>query len=160
MVIGGFAVSAHNYSRATNDIDLMGKKGDRSKWNELLQVRKYSAIEQPEAFAQWAPPLGSSFMNLDIMFVNEQTFSQMWADSRETLIAGLPVRVTSLDHLIALKLHALRHGGKHRVFKDMSDVVYLIDINQIDVRSEHFRNLCLKYGTQEIYERLRGSSNT
>jgi hypothetical protein len=63
--------------------------------------------------------------------------------------------VPGLDHLLAFKLHAAP-SAPHRELKDLTDAVYLIDANQIDVKSEHFQKLCLKFGTQEIYERLSG----
>ncbi|MGH7319304.1 MAG: hypothetical protein ACRELA_06720 [Candidatus Rokuibacteriota bacterium] len=38
--------------------------------------------------------------------------------------------------------------------KDLTDVTQLVEANRLDVRAEPFRALCLKYATQEIYERI------
>ena len=34
------------------------------------------------------------------------------------------------------------------------DVLSLVDVNRIDVRSDKFRSLCDKYGDAKIYERI------
>jgi len=64
----------------------------------------------------------------------------MWVGSIERQIMSAPVRIPNLDHLLALKLHAARYAP-WRKFKDMSDIVYLTEANQIDVKAESFE-LC------------------
>jgi len=42
--------------------------------------------------------------------------------------------------------------------KDYVDVTYLMEFNKVDPKAAWFRDICLKYGTPEIYESLRGKS--
>ena len=50
---------------------------------------------------------------------------------------GLPpdARVVSLEHLLALKCHAIKHGHPGRVEKDVDDVLGLVRANLLDVTS-------------------------
>ena len=59
-----------------------------------------------------------------------------------------------LEHLIALKLHALKHGRIERYLKDYLDVEGLVRANKIDLRQEKVRELFLKYGTLDVYEKI------
>ena len=45
----------------------------------------------------------------------------------------------------------------HRFLKDFLDVENLIRINGLDVKSENVRQLFLKYGTVELYEKVSRS---
>jgi hypothetical protein len=155
IVIGGLAVCEHGYSRQTEDLDLLLCSSDRARWEELLKSSGYSLFSTTPTFSQWEPKPESVAKRLDLMYVNETTFEKMWRSSVERQLIGANVRIPCLDHLFALKLHAARHAPWRRI-KDMGDIVYLIDANQIDVKTENFRKLCLEFGTQEIYEQLRG----
>jgi len=59
--------------------------------------------------------------------------------------------VPSLFNLIALKLHSIKHNPKIREQKDFPDIVNLININKVNVEKKDFRELCLKYGTEGMY---------
>jgi predicted nucleotidyltransferase len=88
------------------------------------------------------------------MLVNASTFAKMVYEAETDTLEGQIVKLPSLDHLLALKLHALKNARGIRVLKDMDDVANLITNNRIDVRSTQFRELVLKYGTAELYEKL------
>ncbi|MFA6543102.1 MAG: hypothetical protein WCS99_01670 [Limisphaerales bacterium] len=60
-----------------------------------------------------------------------------------------------MNHLLALKLHAIRHTRATRGVKDMGDIVTLIETNQLDVATLEFRALCEQYGTPEAYESIQ-----
>jgi len=89
--------------------------------------------------------------------VREKTFQPMFAASREVDLYGTHSRIPSLEHLLALKIHALKNTRLHRFLKDFLDVENLIRINQLDIKSENVRQLFLKYGTVELYEKVSRS---
>ena len=62
----------------------------------------------------------------------------------------------SLQHLIAMKLHAIRQNPTQREPKDLQDIFELIAENGVNVQEKSFRELCLKYGTQELYQKIVG----
>ena len=70
-------------------------------------------------------------------------------------IAGENFIVPSLNHLVALKLHAIKYNPKIREYRDLADIMELIRINKVEVKDREFKNLCLKYGTEELYNKIR-----
>ena len=64
--------------------------------------------------------------------------------------------IPSLFHLIALKLHAVKNNPLGREFIDLRDIVSLIEKNHLNVKDEAFRDLCITYGSKEIYGQLVG----
>src|SRR4051812_17539964 len=105
LVIGGYAVAAHGHTRTTFDVDFLVLNENRQAWIERLTASGLSKTAETNAFAQFSQKEGDGF---DLMFVNTPTFEQMWDASEERSFCGAVARVPSVDHLIALKLHALK----------------------------------------------------
>ncbi|MCG3205017.1 MAG: hypothetical protein KCHDKBKB_01734 [Elusimicrobia bacterium] len=93
--------------------------------------------------------------DIDFLFTDEETLKAVIRDGQEITISGEPFIVPSLDHLIAMKLHAIKQNPERRELKDLLDIAALIKENNIDIESDSFRNLCLQYGSQKSYEKLR-----
>ena len=143
----------YGYPRATQVTDLLVAKPDRARWEQVMSDLGYKVFHDGGAFLQFTPASGVGW-ELDLMFVAQPTFDQMLADSKPVKIEGRAVRVPSLDHLFALKIHALKHGSGLQVVKDMNDIVEMAGANQVDARSERFRRLFEKYGDLNLYERV------
>jgi hypothetical protein len=153
LVIGGHAVNVHGYSRVTQDLDILVASEQRSEWCAALEAKGFSLRHDGGAFLQMTAPEGCSWP-LDLMLVNQRTFVEMQAASQEFEMGGRRCPVPSLDHLMALKLHVLKQGLSHRGYKDLMDVLSLVQENKLDVRGDNFRALCERYGNREIYERI------
>jgi hypothetical protein len=156
LVIGGHAVAHHHYPRTTEDTDLMISSDDRNSWLELAGKLGLSLFHDGGTFLQFKPSEDTAW-RLDLMLVKPATFAKMISASERGEVEGRPVLMPALDHLLALKLHALKHGRGIRVLKDMDDTVNLIVNNRVDVKSTAFRELVLKHGTSELYEKLVGA---
>jgi len=113
----------------------------------------YTIYEERDAFVQLSPPKAGAWP-VDLMSVVDPTFDPILAAGISVEMFGAPVKVPVLEHLIALKLHALKHGHIGRYLKDWLDVENLVRIHGLDVRSEKWEQLFLKYGTLEIYEKI------
>ena len=150
LIIGGYAIAAHGYARVTFDVDLLVRRADREAWFSRLGARGLSLFGQTSAFAQFSQPEGGD--GLDLMFVDEPTFTPMWQASEEHDFGGVRARVPCLDHILALKLHALRQALPHRTARDAEDVQQLLVRHRIDLRQPRYEQLFLKYATREIYE--------
>jgi hypothetical protein len=150
VVIGGYAVAAHGHTRATFDVDLLVRRTDRDAWFSRLNRSGLQLFGQTRAFAQFSQAGPGD--GLDLMFVDEATFGEMWQASEKRDFGGSQAQVPCLDHLLALKLHALKQALPHRTGKDAEDVEVLLRRNAIDLRQSHYEQLFLKYGTREIYE--------
>jgi predicted nucleotidyltransferase len=156
LIIGGLAINQYGFSRETADLDLLVCVDDRAKWFELFATFGYGIFNDGGNFVQFSPPEQSAWP-VDLMLVQQKTFKPMCDAGREVDFYGVAARIPSLEHLLALKLHALKNARLHRFLKDFLDVENLIRINQIDIGSENMRQLFLRYGTIELYEKISRS---
>lgn len=154
LVIGGYAVLAHGYVRTTEDLDIIVQRERRAQLGKLLGGMGMSVKNDAANFIQFNRRNESS-MDVDLMFVSEDVFSQLEQSSIEAKVDGVSVRVVSLLHLIALKCHALQHSKSLRRLKDTDDMVQLILINRLDLNEPELRAIILKHGNAELYEKLR-----
>ena len=153
LVIGAHAVNWYGYTRATIDVDILVRKEDRDGWLALATAEGFRLFHDGEHFLQLSPPYGISWP-LDLMLVNDATFNGLTTDSREATMCGEKVRVPSPELLIALKLHAIKHGPPHRRGKDLQDIVGITEHSHLDARSEKYRHIFDKHGTLELYEEV------
>ncbi|MBG87514.1 MAG: hypothetical protein CMO80_11525 [Verrucomicrobiales bacterium] len=152
LIIGGYAVMAHGYQRATFDIDFLSSIEDRSEWTPRLTDAGLELLRENKNFTQFKNPSGA---DLDMMFVASESFEKMWPERKTLAIDGSDAHVVSLKHLLALKLHVLKQQPTHRTFKDAQDVEHLVRRNGIDLSSPEYEEWFLKYGSREIYETIR-----
>lgn len=155
VLIGGFAVNYYKVSRFTGDVDILIDERNFKKVLPLLEQAGYKEVTKQHLFARFVND-DLNFMDLDLMFVDEKTFSGILREGKEVEIEGRKMVVPSLNHLVALKLHSLKNNPDHREDPDLKDLARLIQENQVDVAKNDFRELCLKYGTQELYEKIQG----
>jgi len=153
LVIGGYAVMAHGFVRATDDLDLLVQRSQLGQWRELLEGLGMKVYRAAPAFTQFDPPPGGR-LPVDLMLVADQVFTQMRADAEPASVGGVSFGVVSLLHLIALKCHAIRHGKPVRRLKDTEDLIQLAIINHLDLNEPELRATILKHGDQELYEKL------
>lgn len=151
LIIGGLAVIAHGYPRETVDLDFLVKRDDRDRWRQALAGHGYEIAHEHQAFAQFTCRQG--WIDLDLMFVNQPTFDAMMAASVEKSVGPATARFVSLQHLLALKLHAAKQNLPHRILGDMDDIVNLVLVNRIDLRQNSWRLFFQKYGNLELYEK-------
>ena len=64
------------------------------------------------------------------------------------------MKVPSLKHLMALKLHALKNNQIYREYPDLVDLINLVRFNKVDVTKNGFRELCLQYGNRALYDKI------
>ncbi|MBP9855129.1 MAG: nucleotidyltransferase [Candidatus Omnitrophica bacterium] len=153
ILIGGFAVNYHKVTRQTADVDFLITKEDFDKILKFLEKAGYKKGLSQDNFMQLKSS-HVSLMDVDFMFVDPETLGKILKEGEQLKIAGQKFIVPSLYHLIALKLHSIKYNPKIRFGKDFPDIVSLIRINEVDIKSGKFKELCLKYGTKEIYSQL------
>jgi len=148
LVIGGFALVAHNYPRATEDLDL----GVNASVPQLkiirdeLEILGYAAtLRTPDG----TDPLGgvidvenSEGALVQIVNFDKSPFGGLpraITDALASAPAGdAKLRIIPLPHLIALKLYA---GGQ----RSISDIRELLR-NNPDTDVDAIRELCREYG--------------
>ena len=154
LIIGGYAVAAHGHTRATFDVDFLVRRADRDAWFTRITAAGLKRFGETRAFAQFTPPDGGD--SLDLMFVEDATFEPIWAKSEEWNFSKSRARIPHLEHLLALKLHAMKQPLLHRTTKDAEDIEMLVRRNHLDLRQPGYEALFRKYGNREIYETILG----
>jgi hypothetical protein len=158
VLAGGHAVMVHGYARSTFDIDLIIRREDRAGWLKVANGLGFGLFHEGPNFIQFSPSSPTA-APLDLMFVNDDTFGRLMAEA----VPGPPgvagAKVVSLRHLLALKCHAIKHGHAGRIVKDADDVIHLVLANRLDMDAPETREIFLKYGTQELYEKVRRAAD-
>lgn len=157
LIIGGNAVVAHGYQRYTQDIDLLVRQHDLRAWDSLILPLGYFHHHVARVFVMYSPTEAGR-PPIDFMLVDDSTFQKLASGAIEVELEGARIRIPALVHLIALKLHALRHGGEHRRERDLGDVLELLQINHVDLAAPEYCEILDRYATEalraEIHARL------
>ena len=153
VLVGGFAVNSYEFSRRTIDIDFLTTEGGYEKVRPHLEQGGYKEFHRAHPVVRLRKDEPGA-IDIDILFADEKTLDGILKDAKETEILGTRLKVPSLNHLIAMKLHALKHDQGSREFRDLRDIVEMAKINHVDVQTSDFQNLCLTFGTKEIYQMI------
>ncbi len=157
VLIGGFAVNNHKVSRQTVDVDFMINDANSEKAITTLKNAGYQLVNLQDAFAQFKSK-DPAYMDLDLMFVDSPTFNEISKAGIKITLFGHDFFVPRVEHLIALKLHALKNNFSYRQDTDLPDIRKLVEANGIDPKSDPFKDLCLKYGNADIYRLILRTS--
>ena len=150
LVIGGHAVNAYCEPRSTLDVDFLARKEDRSGWSALLVEEGFRLKNEGENFLQFSPPYGVDF-RLDLMLVGDTAFQKLRETARLMPCLGTEALVPTAINLIALKIHALRHGPAERRNKDWLDIENLVRAGGMEPRGRDLVEVFHRQGTPELY---------
>lgn len=150
VLIGGFAVNFHGVMRQTQDVDFLMTEDHYNKVQALFEKAGCHEVIRNKLFARLENKKTLP-MELDIVFVNQETLKGILEKAETTEIGARRFKVASLEHLLALKLHAMKQNIRRRGFRDITDVLDLAEKNRIDIKSKKFEELCLKYGDKEVH---------
>jgi len=153
LLIGGHALGVHGISRSTGDLDLMVEVKDVDFWRALLVRLGYDVFHESSGFLQSKPGSVAAWP-IDLMLVSAETMAKALQDAGSTEAFGPSIQVASVGSLIAMKLHTLKFVDAERALKDQADLLALLQLAGIDPNSDTFRQLCSRYGTLEVYERI------
>ena len=153
IVCGGHAVNAYQVIRKTGDIDLIVRERAVPQWRERLLALGYSVFHEDPAFLQLSPPTAQSWP-VDLLVVDDTTFDAMKRAARPFVFGAVTCLIPSVEHLICMKLHALRFSGEQRIRKDAIDIIELAEANDLDLLGEAFRALCDRFADVRVYERI------
>jgi hypothetical protein len=158
LLAGGHAVNAYVTGRQTGDIDLVVPLAEKKQWKELVLSLRYSLHFEQGAFLQFRPP-EPGWWPLDLILVDEATFDQMKQEAVAVDFGGAHrCLVVSPSHLIAMKCHAAKQPGRDDPVKDIRDIVELAKHVKLDLTSDEFAALCMRYGNEELLRKIRAVS--
>ena len=136
-LIGGLALAAHNYVRATQDVDFLAAADDAEQLHALLLDLRYRCLHRSEDAANYA----RGGERIDFLFAHRPASENLLknAELRETEIGR--VRVVSAEGLIGFKLQGFVNDPKRA--RDMDDIRSLLRANRgrlnMDEIREYFR---------------------
>ncbi len=143
VVVGGLAVVLHGHLRATGDVDLVVDLAS-NQVNRTLDALEGAGFQpyvpvpssdfaDPEKRAAWVREKGMMVFSLrpptgvpmvDLFLEHPIPFEELWTRSLVVRLRGVPVRIASLDDLIALK----RQAGRP---EDVADAEALAGIKRL-----------------------------
>jgi len=149
-IVGALALHTYGYSRATNDIDLLVGADAQDRLLTFLEARGFETLHRSGGYSNHLhadPALG----RLDVVYVDADTREKIFANARASSIAGIPVVVPKPEHLVAMKVHAMKNDPS-RAFQDMADILFLMKLPGVD--REEIRAYFDASGQSERYREI------
>jgi len=144
-LIGGFALSAAGYTRATRDIDFLVAKEDMPKVKQLMLSLGYDLLHESEDVSNFLGKM-TELGRVDFLHAHRKYALRMLERAKETdiLEKKFKVRVILPEDLIGLKVQS-SSNDPDRYHQDMADIESLmrfhrkhIDMNLIQEYFELF----------------------
>jgi hypothetical protein len=153
LLIGGNAVILYGFLRNTADLDLLVPEDARAGWLELMRELGYRFFHGVPAFAQFEAP-DPAGQPVDLMFVEQETWTKMCQDSKGMDLAGQPVLLPKPEFLVALKLHAAASPTRNRKEADWEDIRQIVRHCGLSANNDVFRQIILRYGGSAALARI------
>ncbi|OGV63778.1 MAG: hypothetical protein A3K19_05050 [Lentisphaerae bacterium RIFOXYB12_FULL_65_16] len=154
VLVGGWALNFHGMPRQTLDLDLMIAAENLPAATAALELCAYCMVFQSELFARFRDQAAGS-PDIDLLFVSPETLRTVTDSGRHVAVGNATVTIPSLDHMLAMKLHALKYNYPQRATKDLPDVANLLRLRGWRPDSPEFADLVKRFGSPAIVERLR-----
>lgn len=150
-LVGGLGLHAYGHSRATFDLDLVTPSEAQEALVRGLEELGYDTVHRSAGYSNHShsdPEWG----DVDVVYVDAQTAGHLFPACARTLKLGdREVSVPSAEHLIAMKVQALRNDPS-RELQDLADIQYLLGLP--DTGRDAVRRYFEKAGLTEWYDKL------
>jgi hypothetical protein len=151
-VIDAFALYAYGYTRATRDIDFIARLTDQARIVEFLESLGFETLNRSNGYSNHLHPVEA--VRIDLVYVEGETAEKIFRSiQRRVLFENQEIPVVSPEHLVALKLFAIRNDPD-RKYKELADIKENFRITGVDRDQvwEYFR----QYGLEEYYGEFAG----
>ncbi len=156
LLIGGFAVNYHGYTRNTLDVDFMIVARQIALVRRAMTKAGFTnVIAQNNAVLFSAP--GSS-LRVDFLCVDDATLRRLLAGAIRATVYGHPVKLPALKDLLAMKVFSLAHDPIRRMAKDLPDIAALSVLHHLDPETD-IHPLCTRFGNETTYRLIRRQMN-
>jgi len=150
-LIGAFALKAYGYLRATQDVDFLVRADDQEKIIRYLEALGYETLYRSRGFSNHVHAL-RALARIDFVYVEGETAETIFSEIRPLLVLeGLSVPVVKAEHLIALKVFAMKNDPE-RTFREMADLQQLLRLPGLD--HKEIRGYFERYGQLDRYHEL------
>jgi hypothetical protein len=130
-VVGGVALAGYGHPRMTLDLDLITDAGAQDAVVAFMESRGFATLHRSSGYSNHVhadPERG----RVDFVYVRGETAKHLFAGLRTvTGPAGHPIAVPRPEHLIAMKVQAMRDAPE-RTWQEMVDIGYLVTLEGVD----------------------------
>lgn len=155
LLIGGHAVILYQIPRFTRDIDFVIPDEATERWLDFLQHLSYHVYHRTDAFIQLEPASPGTLPPVDLMRVDESTWTKLLAKAEERDAGeGMRLPVPHPWHLIAMKLTGAKSATRRAGASDWSDIFDLLRTCKIDIHNPEFRQIVTQFGGIESLRRM------
>ena len=153
-VIGGIAMNAYGYARATVDFDVVAEERHRERLVAELVGAGFTVLSDVEGFTNLLHA-DAALGRLDVMWLEGETADRVLERAHPIREGGgLTVPVPAPEHLAAMKVRSIQ-SQPTRVFRDGADLQHLLTLPGLD--HNEVRGYFEKAGLGELYRKLRPS---
>jgi len=159
IVVGGWAINLLGMPRTTLDFDFMIFEDEFDVLASSLQKLGYRQVIKTSLYARFQSEENNILPYIDCLFADEGTYDKIVSSGKKVDLFGTEFILPTVLHIIAMKLHAVKHGEAHRFAKDYNDILALIEIHGLDTSpGSEFAEMCDKYANREIYRRISNAT--
>ena len=151
-VCGAFALQAYGLARATQDLDFVVPLGAQEELVAFMEAEGYETLYRSPGFSNHLHA-DEARGRVDFVYVAGSTSLRVFEDARPGTVAdGFAVRVPSPEHLVAMKVQAMKEDPG-RTFKEMADLEFLLRLPNI--RMDEVRGHFERHGLIERFHELQ-----
>lgn len=130
-VAGGIALAGYGNPRVTLDLDIVTELPAQDALVLTLESAGYRTLYRSPGFSNHLHP-DREWGRVDVIYVQNDTADRLFAGARVVDgPAGRRIRVPRPEHLIAMKVQAMKNAPE-RTWQDMADIRYLLDLPGVD----------------------------
>ena len=150
-VVGGVALAAYGHPRSTLDLDLVTDGDQQAQVLDVLTGLGFHTLHQSTGYSNHLHP-DQARGRVDVLYVRDATRNAIFAGLQSLPgPGGTLIPVPRPEHLIAMKVHAIRHDPA-RLWQDMADIAYLVRLDGVD--RDQVRGYFVKGGLEDKWREL------
>jgi hypothetical protein len=148
-VIGGVALGAYGNPRLTLDLDVVTEASAQEALIAFMESQGFVTLHRSSGYSNHRH---SQRGRVDFMYVRDQTADRLFASTTELPgPGGQPIPVPKPEHLIAMKVQAMRDAPE-RGLQDLVDIAYLLQVDGVDREEVH--RYFVRAGLEERWHEL------
>jgi Uncharacterised nucleotidyltransferase len=147
-LIGGLALAAHNYVRATQDIDFLVDADDADRLHKALVDLGYRCLHRSADAATYV----RGDEGLDFLYAHRPISRALLTDAitRETTLGRL--RIVSAEGMIGFKLQAFVNDAMR--MRDIDDIRHLLRNNRDTLNMKQVRGYFALFQREDLLDEL------
>ena len=154
LLAGGWVVNAHGYGRQTNDVDWVACDEAQERIQDLMTSLGFIPGSTSNLVTRFTS-VALTIPTVDFLWVDRATFAKL--DTKDSFSGRHgTVPLLRLDHLIAMKIHALK-SHEERQGRDLLDIRFLLKANPGVLSDQELRKLCAVHGPPGAYDLINES---